>query len=416
MNRLAKKLNSIKDTLSNLGDSLIKWSVADISVKLITIVTTRACHDAISVLPDPWLNEYKKVIIFVVRNLLDMPPEVKAKEIEEEYANLLRDKLLSRESVKNDMANYFLIVSFYNSFLNKDQTNQSLKEEENDALAKAKSYKESVEPISHTDLYGIYIKAQIKLIKNVWKSLRQPKKETFLVKIKPRHVFFVASAVSGLFLIGGYLYTRFLFYFLGVNTSDFFDISEYISSSVGVVFGAFIVATIGMYFYFTSAPDEFSKIISTNQHGIKPKNKILFLVFLAGLYVGIFFAKYKYYGTFSPTYFAVAILISFYYIAFKVLKIDKLIENKSVVRPVAFFVFSFLMYLGLNLFDILSDIKNGDYQSEYVILFAEGYEEYSDHKFFMANSKYAFLLDDKTKKAVVIPMSGIKAVQAKKSP
>ena len=110
---------------------------------------------------------------------------------------------------------------------------------------------------------------------------------------------------------------------------------------------------------------------------------------------------------------AFVILISIF---FTLLKRDKYVENRFIVRTVVISIFGFLAYIGTLIFGTLYEIKNENYKSPYTVFFTEEYKEYSDHAFFLANSKYAFFLNKKTKETIVIPKTGIKAIQTKSEP
>ena len=77
-----------------------------------------------------------------------------------------------------------------------------------------------------------------------------------------------------------------------------------------------------------------------------------------------------------------------------------------------FSFFIFLANLGINISETIYEVKNENYKSPYNVSFTEEYEEYSDHALFLASSKYVFLLNKETKKIVVIPKTGIKAIRS----
>ena len=160
--------------------------------------------------------------------------------------------------------------------------------------------------------------------------------------------------------------------------------------------------------------DQLPKAIFAQQFNLKSKTNYLYYCMVIIVLVGSGVHYYKT-GTFQPYYLIPAAYVLVDYVFFNLIEIDKYIKNRFTFQSSVIAIFTFLLYLGLNLFDILSDIKNGNYQSQYVVSFEKGYEEYSDHKFFMANSKYAFLLDNDTQEITVIPITGIKSMQTKKS-
>ena len=423
MSKHAEKRNSIKEKLLDLRISRVKRLVDRVKTTLCFTMLDRVFIDANLLFPDSTLDENRKLAVFVVSDFFDLETDITVEEVKNERVKRLQDELISKENIKNDIANYFLIGAFSYSFMNDLITHELYIEKENEALAKAKLYRESAEPITHADLDDIEkktkrerkaLKKQIKKI-NTKKVEEEKSKIIGTIKITQSHILFFASVFSGLFLVGGFLYTQFLLSFLGINTSDFFDIYDYLSSSVDVIFTVFISTVVGMFFYFMGISDNLSKTIVEGPLDSKSENKNYWLPFLAFSGLIVFCVEYFYFVNFSPYNLIPIVFLSFYYITFDLIKLDKYIENKIAFGSAVISIFGFILYLAVELSDILYEVKNGDYQSQYVMSFAEGYEEYSDHKFFMANSKYAFLLDGETQEITVIPIIGIKSIQAKKS-
>ena len=127
-----------------------------------------------------------------------------------------------------------------------------------------------------------------------------------------------------------------------------------------------------------------------------------------------FYVALVYYDSFTPELLSPLAFIILISIFFTLLKMDKYIENRFIFRTVVVSIVGFLAYLSMDMFGTLYEIKNENYKSPYTVSFTEEYKEYSDHAFFLANSKYAFFLNKETKETVVIPKTGIKAVQTKK--
>ena len=131
------------------------------------------------------------------------------------------------------------------------------------------------------------------------------------------------------------------------------------------------------------------------------------------VYGTMFYVALVYYDSFTPELLSPLAFVILISIFFTLLKRDKYIENRFIVRTVVVSIFGFLAYMGTGILGTLYEIKNENYKSPYTVFFTEEYKEYSDHAFFLANSKYAFFLNKKTKETVVIPKTGIKAVHTK---
>ena len=431
MNDPVEKRNSIMKKLSDLMFHFLwrflmffRRSILKSGAKQQGVILFKAYIKANSLFPESTLDENQKLASLVVSNFFNLEIDITVKEEKKEHVKCLQDELLSDENVENDIANYFLIDAFSYSYMNKLVATKFYIENTNEALAKARSYKKSAEPISYKDLSCIEkktrrkIKALKKQIKKInTKKIEEEKSKLIgTIKITQSHILFFASVFSSLFLVGGFLYTRFLLLFLGINTSDFFDIYDYLSSSVDIIFSVFISTVAGMFFYFMGISDDLSRIISEGQLNLKTKNKTHWLKFITLSLAVVFCVQYYYHEIFEPYLLFPFFFFSLYHIIFDFIKLDKYIENKIAFGPAVISIFGFILYLAVELSDILYEVKNGNYQSQYVVSFAEGYEVYSEHKFFMANSKYAFLLNDDTQEIAVIPITGIKSMQTKKSP
>lgn len=86
-----------------------------------------------------------------------------------------------------------------------------------------------------------YIHRELKLTKNNFKLINEvwldrhyyPSKDKIRISID--NWFGVVSSISILFLVGGYIYNRFFYFYFGIDVSKVFYISDYISSSVDLI-------------------------------------------------------------------------------------------------------------------------------------------------------------------------------------
>ena len=430
MNKPVEKRNSIKDKLLNMTFPFIIFIykfvlkiVLKLHSKQFGVIFLKTYINANLLFPNSTLDENHKLARFVARGFCDKATDITIEEVKQKRVKRLRDELLSDENIKNDIANYFLIDAFYYSFANKLIDDESYIENANKALVTAKSYNESAELISDKDLDSIKknAKKEIKILVKKTKEINTKKVEEEkskligTIKVTIPEILIISSAISVLLVVGGFLYTTILLYFLGINTSDFFEIYDYVSSSVDVIFPVILFIIVLMFFYFKGASDDLSILILARQSNSEPKSQRYWFKVIAVLCFVAFLFQYYYNEIFLPYYLIPIAIPSFYYITFDIMKLDKYIKNKFTFRSGVLFIFCFLMYLGLDLVNILYDVKSGTYESRYVVSVEKEYEEYSDYKFFMANSKYVFLLNDETQEMAVIPITGIKSMQTKKS-
>ena len=265
MNNPVEKNNIIKGKLSNLIYRFA-WRflmfgfrlILKLRIKQYRVIFSKAYINANSSFPDSTLDENRKLAELAMCDFFEITPDVTIENAEKERVELFKDKLLYDENIKNDIANYFLIDAFYYSLMDEFITSESHIRKENEALAKARSYKESAEPFAYGDISKIEkkIKKELKELKKQIKKTTARKIEEEKskiigsIKITSSHILFFAYVFSGLFLVGGFLYTTVLLSFLEINASDFFDISDYISSGVDIIFPILIITTLLMVFIF----------------------------------------------------------------------------------------------------------------------------------------------------------------------
>ena len=393
--------------------------ILSIRVDLKYVLRLNAYIKALSLFPYITPRENRVIVNIVLSDILDISDDKKNKEEKNEFAEQLRESLFSDEKIMDTFADYFLTEYFYLSVKNKDRQNKDLNKMADDALIKAKSYKNTAEPISAADV-DIIKKEIKKKIKKLNKSIEKEESKTRKpIKIQSSIIFIFISVFSGVFLVGGFLHTIILLEFFDINSSDFFDISDYISSNVDIVFPILSGIFFGLFGYFIFQRDVFLKIITADQLDNKASfgefwNSVLVISGVLAVGYGIsFYVELVHYDRFIPVLLsplAFVILISIFLIF---LKMDKYIENRFIFRTAVILIFSFLVYIGIDISDTLYKVKNDTYKNPYNISFTAEYEEYSDHAFFLANSKYVFLLNKETKELAVIPKTGIKAIRTK---
>ena len=401
---------------------IYRYRLFGISMDLRYVMFLNAYIKAISLFPDITPKENRELSKLVIFDILGRSHDLKNKEEKKEAAEQLRESLFSDEEIMDSFANYFLIECFCFSCTNADGHNKDFKEKADKALSKAKLYKNTAEPISVKDVNNINKEINKKrkiLNKSIEKETSKTRKP---IKIQPSIIFIFISVFSSIFLVGGFLYTVILLSFFGINSSDFFDISDYIASSVDIIFFTLLTVFFGLFGYFIVHLSVVSEIIKIEQLD----NRLIFggfwnsVLVIAGImivvYGTMFYVALVYYDSFTPELLSPLAFVILISIFFTLLKRDKYIENRFIVRTVVVSIFGFLAYMGTGILGTLYEIKNENYKSPYTVFFTEEYKEYSDHAFFLANSKYAFFLNKKTKETVVIPKTGIKAIQTKSEP
>ena len=372
--------------------------------------------------PENKLDHNSKLAQIVVHRFLGIPNTEEIKEVDNEEINKLYESLASDEWVRRTVSNGYRLDAFYYSCAN---FSGSLRDKADDALAKAKSYDDTALPISQDELSSINKKVKTEL-KKLRRDVRRLNSERIekekLDLIKPvtvtlSQVFPLLYLFSVLFLISGYIYNRFLLGDLGINSSDFFVISDYISSSVDVIESAVIASVLGVLSYLLGVDDDLSSRLRTEQFNIEKtsnthKYLIALVVFLPIFsLMAVLFIKRELPDNFLEHFYPLIFFTLLYAVYY--LPIWKYVKNWFAVNVVVITIFVFLISLGWKVVEDLQDIKNGNYESSYTVFFKKGYEEYSEHLFFASNSNYVFLLNKENQEIAVVPKSAIKALHAK---
>ena len=372
--------------------------------------------------PENNLDHNSELAWIVTSKFLEIPYKKEINETNNDEINKLYEFLASDEWVRKTISNSYRLDAFYYSYEN---SSDLLKHKIDDALKKAKSYDDMASPISSDELGSIdrKIKREVKELKKNVKKLNSERIEKEKQKvIKPvtvtlSHVLSLFSLFSILFLISGYIYNKFLLGALGINSSDFFAFSDYISSSADVIESSLISSALGVITYIVGANDALSKKLLEEQFNIeKVRNYPNYLIALA-ISVPIFslavtlFIKRELPDNVLDYFYPLIFFILFYIVHY--LPIWNYVRNWFAVSVVITTIFVFLISLGWAIIEDIEDVKNRDYKSSYTISFKKGYEEYSGHMFFASNSNYVFLLNKENQKISVIPKSGIKALHTK---
>ena len=123
-------------------------------------------------------------------------------------------------------------------------------------LSKATLYNgDEATEITEPNEAALLYKSIKKLIKSSTKIARQLSSERLnkeklkaigTVEITSSHIIFGVSLFTSLFLVSGFLYTKFLYGSFGLNVGDFFTASDYISSSVDVLIPVFLSTALGI--------------------------------------------------------------------------------------------------------------------------------------------------------------------------
>ncbi len=391
--------------------------------------------------------EKNEIAHLVLSGFLNYSYDIEINPQKRKCIDSVRDHILSDQMTVGNIAYYFCIESFYYSIGNQDGFFPFLKERENELLDQARLYVDSLKPISMKDIELKDIKQSHKMLRKRIDKLIADIKDIELdevdakiskiikpVRIKTMYILLFVSVFSSLSLAGGVLYNKLILGFLGLRTSDFFDITDYVSSGIDLIFRPIIYAFIGLMIFFYGAHRILLRVMSArqfhrnvNQIVVSSEDrefKIIVFV-LAALFVlftvlsvfgMVLYGVEAFLEQFSLTNYAVLVAFVIDYIFIGVLKIQRYIKDGLLFRNSILFVALFFSYIFLDAADILYKVRNGSYKSAYIVVFKMEYNSYSSHDFLFSSSKYAFLLDQKTKEVTAIPKAGIKALRVRTGP
>ncbi len=376
-------------------------------------VFCKAYIQTFSLFPENKLKYNSELALSARYMLFEISRPENSFELNEEELKTLYDSLISDRWVKKTLSNYYLLQAFYYSY---GTSSDLLKDQSDASMLKAKSFSDSVSPISNDDVWPIYnnIKADIKHMRREIPKLNSERIEKEKLKIiepvtiKSAHVMFLVSLFSTIFLISGFIYNKLFFASFDLNVGDFFRVSDYIASSVDTLAVTVISSFLGVIFFFWGLSEVLSEELRAVQFETERKGGDYILpVIIVTSTVGLVVHSYKTGGLLSiflyPLLFFIALVVLDH------LPIWKYIKNKAAVGAVLISFFIFSIQLGLKVKDNIKDIKSGEYKSPYTLTLKKEYKKYAEHPFITSNSSYVFLFDSDKGKIVVIPKSGVES-------
>lgn len=373
--------------------------------------------EALKHIEDKKLNYCMHVALFVKNELLGFNDD--SIEIEEKDAEVVRQKLKENHEVEIIVSNYYLLEAYKYRYFN--QLNFGFEYRDN-AIEKAKKLNDEAVPLddrSYTELkksIRLGFKKNKKIIRQLSKQRieKEKDKNTKKISIKAQMLIFAVSLGSTLFLISGFVYYYFLLGNFHVHVSDFFGISDYISSSIEVILPSFISTIVMLFFMLFGYDDAITNKVENEQFEKESKMDafdwlmmIMPYILVLGLVVGYFVEG-------KIQWSVVVILGIFLYFKFvHLLPIWKFIDNPV---PVVVSLFAVIYFSGNMLLIIKEDIKkirDGEYKPEYVMSLSENYTNVTQYDFIAANSSYVFMFNKENQKMSALPLSAIKYIDFK---
>jgi len=336
-------------------------------------------------------------------------------DLNREDIDLVQEKSLENEWIKNNAINYYRFKS-YSIIFNKD-----IKQKYLDKARKLNSncnpidkFKEVIELSSQVKKdYKLFLKKARKL--NNEKYEDEIKKRINPINISSKMISFLLTLFSTFFLISGIIYSKIYFYLLGINISDFFSLGDYLASSIDTLIITFFSIAMGMFFYFKGAKDRLKTSIHEEQFQIKSNNKfekfnLLFInLNLIGLFLYFYFSLDRLYYSFL---YPPILFVFFRY--FWSLPIWDYFKNPEKVGFVLMSFSTFIISLILTALTYHDDIIHKEVKDDkYIVTLKNKTKDINNSIFITSNSSNVFMLNVETKKIKIIPLYNIESIETK---
>ena len=355
--------------------------------------------------PENTLKENTEISTNVRFYLLELNSEYSSTEQEE----CLKTTVLKDDTFRQQIVNFHLLATYAYSKIDTDEANNT----KQDSLEKAKKLIPNCKEITDNSFKNLskFIKNELKILQSKSKHIGKDKINQELLKlinpitISPSHVIFFVSIFYTLFTVSGFIYNKFLFQNFGISVSDFFDISDYLSSSINEITLTIIPTVMGAVFFFIGYENELYKRLYEEQFEIKSKESLIdkytspFIVVFSIIIIVIKFLITK-----EIYYFLIATVVLFVLFT---LPYWKYIKNKPTVIATLSAIVYLVSFTMSGVDGRVKKIKNGEYESPYKLTFVDPYKKYSNLAFVSSNSKYVFMWDSSIKEMIVLDKDAI---------
>lgn len=390
-----------------------KKKIQNIKFESFRLILNRVFILTFEKFPDHSISEKRSLASIVTKVLLSFD------KLENNTTNEFRELYeLSLEDIyiKKRISSYYLLSAYYYSGYN-SKKNQDLIV--SDILTAKKINPKSIHltRISFLELSRDY-KKEFKEIKKEIKVLISDKvKNDKLKLISPIDIDIsmfpmILAMFTTLFLLGGFVYVKSLFYWFGINVGDFYTIQDYVSSSIDVISATAMTVFIGivsMAFGLSSAIDE---NIYDEHVGRKRKRNFIWPIIVISSLVGGALSFYQI-GRIPSLYFYPISFILAFYLSFDA-PFWKYIKNRNSIGIIFFISLVFFINLGFVVKDKIENIVFDENKKNYEINFFEGYEGLESMSYFTGNSNFIFLMSDSKDDIMVFPRRSIKQIKIKR--
>lgn len=325
-------------------------------------------------------------------------------------------KLKENTEINSLIVDYFLAQSYAFSLgkISKAVKFTTAQEYEQEYYSKAlefdpnaKKYNESIfkKKLKEVKKYQQVLISDLKL---VLKEKVEAEKKAIIdpIELSVAHITLFASLFSSLFIVSGYYYNHQVYQYFGVNSDDFYVISDYLSTSVSLILTPLFWSLIMTVAYMFGANRGVGLLLKNKQLGIKTESKppytiALFIILLNVLHIyALLIQRQGLEGASSKIMLLNYVVVGLYFL-------DKL-PWQYFKNPVKV-LFGLVAILGfsLNIHKLTqAQIElhdTGDYKPAYIVEFSK--KELSDKpfEFINLNSNYVFMKNMNTNKLEIYP-------------
>lgn len=415
MNKISNLLTKIKFKLALIIVRFVFAYIRKVKKKYY-----EACYNKLYVLANEHFNENDlgKNSKLAIRLTSIYIYEFDDDEIEVDNKELESFKLIADndEWIKKNIADLYRIKSF-SIIVDSELKNQYLeKARQLDSKSEPiREFKEIINLVKNIKKeYKVFLKEGRKLSNKRYEE--EIEKRINPIEITSQNISFLLTLFSTFFLISGIIYSKLYFYLLGINISDFFSVSDYLSSSIDTLIITFISISIGMIFYFIGEKDRLKTSIYEEQFQTTSsyrKKEVYSLIFALIMCVITFFVAYfmqdrAYYNLLYP----VILFVFFRY--FWSLPIWKYFKSPEKVGFVLMSFSTFIISLVLTALTYHEELIHKKVEdNEYNILLKDKSHDINKLIFITTNSNNLFMLTEDTKKVKIIPLYNVESIEHK---
>ncbi|MNF66348.1 hypothetical protein D3C84_481380 [compost metagenome] len=331
---------------------------------------------------------------------------------------VLHRVLISDPWFKERLGNFYLTRSCAFSVIR--FKGDPISEKSHAAISKARLYLGEVNFVDYKECLVRLssIKTDLKAVKKCYRTAVAEKVEDEkqriigIIEVTASDFGLAISFFSLLLLVGGFLYNKFILGYFGYSVGDFFTASDYVSSSIDVLFIVLISCLLGMVSYFWGLSRGLSRSLHAEQFEIevKGRSRDLALFILPCAVFCVWFAAVRGNAK-NPFLFMLFLFLGLE--IYRRLRFLKYFKNGVVIEAAFVAVFLFSLQLGFKIAAKVENLTAGGYSGPYGLGMSAEYARYSGLEFFMATSSYVFLWDNERRSTVVIPKSGVIRFESK---